>query len=196
MLEPNEALKERATTGTSSLSLPTVSIVMFVRNRANLIRKAIDSVLNQQYPNLQFVIQDGASTDGTVDIIRSYGSRVELASEPDRGTNDGFWRGLKRVRGDIIGTCLSDEEMAPGSIERAVRELAKTPQIGAITGDAYVWDMYGNTVGFHVGQPFDLLAYLMGTYCPHFSASFFRSRALHDVGFFDGRWKDGDLDTV
>jgi glycosyltransferase involved in cell wall biosynthesis len=169
---------------------------MFVRNRANLVSKAIDSVLNQQYPNLQFVIQDGASTDGTVEVIRSYGSRIELVSEPDAGTNDGFWRGLKRAHGDVIGTCLSDEEMAPGSIERAVRELAMAPQAGAITGDACVCDVHGNTIGFHTGQEFDVLSYLLGDYCPHFSASFFRRDALQDIGFFDHRWKAGALDTV
>ncbi len=177
-------------------ALPLVSIVMFVRNREHLVRRAIDSVLGQDYPCLQFVIQDGASTDGTVEQIQSYGSRIELVSEPDRGTNDGFWRGLRRARGEIIGTCLSDEEMAPGSIERAVLEMARAPEAGAITGDAYVCDLHGNTVGFYTGKDFSLLAYLLGDYCPHFAASFFRRRALSDIGFFERRWKEGDLDTV
>ena len=177
-------------------TLPLVSIVMFVRNRANLVRRAIESVLVQDYPRLQFVIQDCASTDGTVEQVQSYGSRVELVSEPDRGTNDGFWRGLRRVRGDIIGTCLSDEEMAPGSIERAVLEMAQAPEAGAITGDAYVCDLHGNTVALHTGKDFNLLAYLLGDYCPHFATSFFRRQALQDIGFFDRRWKEGDLDTV
>lgn len=176
--------------------LPLVSIVMFVRNRANLVGKAIDSVLLQGYPRLQFVIQDGASTDGTADVIRSYGSRIELVSESDRGTNDGFWRALKRVKGDIIGTCLSDEEMAPGSIERAVLELAHAPGAGAITGDAYVCDLHGNTIGFHTGKEFNFPSYLLGDYCPHFATSFFRRGVLEDIGFFENRWKDGNLDTV
>jgi len=176
--------------------LPLVSIIMFARNRAHLVRRAIESVLGQDYPRLQFVIQDGASTDGTVEQVQSYGSRIELVSEPDRGTNDGFWRGLRRARGDIIGTCLSDEEMAPGSIERAVLEMAQAPEAGAITGDAYVCDLHGNTVGFYTGKDFSLLAYLLGDYCPHFAASFFRRQALKDIGFLDRRWKEGDLDTV
>jgi glycosyltransferase involved in cell wall biosynthesis len=180
----------------SDHDLPLVSIVMFVRNRADMVGRAIDSVLSQNYPRLQFVIQDCASNDGTVDVIRSYGARIELVSEPDRGTNDGFWRGLKRAKGDIIGTCLSDEEMAPSSIERAVLELAKAPEAGAITGDAFVCDLHGNTVGFHIGGEFNLLSYLLGDYCPHFATSFFRRRSLENIGFFDNRWKDGDLDTV
>jgi glycosyltransferase involved in cell wall biosynthesis len=177
-------------------ALPLVSIVMFVRNRAHLVRRAIDSVLSQEYPRLQFIIQDCASTDGTVDQVLSYGPRIELVSEPDKGTNDGFWRGLRRVRGDIIGICLSDEEMAPGSIERAVLEMARAPEAGAVTGDAYVCDLHGNTLGFHTGKDFNLLAYLLGDYCPHFATSFFRREALQDIGFFSRRWKEGDLDTV
>jgi predicted O-linked N-acetylglucosamine transferase (SPINDLY family)/glycosyltransferase involved in cell wall biosynthesis len=180
----------------SDHDLPLVSIVMFVRNRVDMVGRAIDSVLGQGYPRLQFVIQDCASTDGTVDVIRSYGARIELVSEPDRGTNDGFWRGLKRVKGDIIGSCLSDEEMAPKSIERAVVELANAPEAGAITGDAFICDLHGNTIGFHTGKEFNLLSYLLGDYCPHFATSFFRRRSLEDIGFFANRWKDGDLDTV
>lgn len=175
---------------------PLVSIVMFVRNRADMIGRAIDSVLSQDYPRLQFVIQDGASTDGTVDVIRSYGTRIDLVSEPDRGTNDGFWRALKRVKGDIIGSCLSDEEMAPASIGRAVHEMAAAPEAGAITGDAFVWDVHGNTLGFHIGKGFNILSYLLGDYCPHFATSFFRRQSLDRIGFYENRWKDGDLDTV
>jgi glycosyltransferase involved in cell wall biosynthesis len=178
------------------VSIPKVSIIMFVRNRADMVARAIDSVLDQGYPDLQFVIQDGASTDGTVDVVRSYGDQVELVSQPDRGTNEGFWRGLQRARGDIIGTCLSDEEMMPGTIRRAVEEFSRRPRAGAITGDAVVADVHGNTVGFHAGGEFNLLSYLLGDYCPHFATSYFRRQALEDVGFYSDRWKDGDLDTV
>ena len=176
--------------------LPAVSIIMFVRNRVDLVRKAIDSILVQNYPRLQFIVQDCASTDGTVEVLQAYGSQIELVSEPDRGTNDGFWRALKRVKGDIIGTVLSDEEMAPGAIDRAVLEFKNAPEIGAITGDAFVTDLSGSTVALHCGRVFDLLSYLLGDYCPHFAASFFRAQALKDIGFFENRWKDGDLDTV
>jgi glycosyltransferase involved in cell wall biosynthesis len=175
---------------------PTVSIIMFVRNRADMIRKAIDSVLGQKYPKLQFVIQDGASTDGTVDVIRSYGDQIDLLSEPDEGVHDGFWRGLQRARGEIIGTCLSDETMMPGAIQRAVAELRRRPRAGAITGDAVVSDVLANTCDFHTGSDFNLLAYLLGDYCPHFATSFFRRQALIDVGFFSDRWKAADIDTV
>jgi predicted O-linked N-acetylglucosamine transferase (SPINDLY family)/glycosyltransferase involved in cell wall biosynthesis len=177
-------------------SSPLFSVLMFCRNGGQGIRKSIESVLGQTYPNIQYVVQDGASTDDTIDIIRSYGSRVELVSEPDSGTNEGFWRALMRCRGKYVGSCLADEALLPGAIERAVEEFEKDRSIGAVTGDAYLWNEHGTIFGTHVGQEFDLLGYLMGDYCPNFSASFFRRSALQEVGLFDRRWKRGALDTV
>lgn len=169
---------------------------MFCRNGAPGIKKSIESVLNQTYPNIQYVVQDGASTDGTIDILRSYGGRIELVSEQDGGTNDAFWRALLRCRGEYICTCLADEELMPSAIERAIEEFLADPSVGAVTGDAYLWNEHGTIFGTHVGQEFDLLGYLLGDYCPNFSASFFRRSALESVGFFGERWKFDALDTI
>lgn len=175
---------------------PLVSIAMFCRNGAASIRRSIDSVLNQSYPNVEFIIQDAASTDGTVEILRSYGDRIDVVSEPDEGTNDGFWRALLRCRGDFIGTCLSDEELLPNAVARAVAEFQNNSETAAITGNAYISDLAGEITGKHTGSEFDFLGYLLGDYCPNFSASFFRAEALVRAGLFDERWKDGNLDSV
>jgi glycosyltransferase involved in cell wall biosynthesis len=176
--------------------LPLVSIVMFVRNRAETVRRAIESVLSQDYPHIQLVVQDAASTDGTLDIVRSYGEQVDLVSEPDAGVHDGFWRALQRVKGDIIGTCLSDEQLMPGAIRRGVEELLAAPEAGAVTGDAYMSEYSGHVFSTWTGQDFDFLAYLMGDYCPHFSATFFRRSALENVGMFDSPWREGRKEPV
>ena len=175
---------------------PLVSIVLFVRNRAETICRAIESILNQDYPNIQLVVQDGASIDGTLEILKSYGSRIDLVSEPDAGVHDGFWRALQRVKGEIIGTCLSDEQMMPGAIKRGVDELMAAPRAGAITGDAYMSEYSGHVFTTWTGQDFDFLAYLVGDYCPHFSASFFRRSALEEVGLFDSPWREGRKEPV
>jgi glycosyltransferase involved in cell wall biosynthesis len=173
-----------------------VSIVLFVRNRAQTVRRAVESVLNQDYDNIQLVVQDGASTDGTLEILRSFGSRIDLASEPDAGVHDAFWRALRRVKGEIVGTCLSDEQLTPGAITRGVNELLKSPDAGAITGDAYFSDYSGSIFSTWTGQEFDFLAYLLGDYCPHFSATFFRRSALEEVGLFDSPWREGRKEPV
>src|SRR5687768_13438262 len=111
--------------------IPTVSVVMFCRNAETTIRRSIASVLAQTYSNIQYVVQDGASTDGTLGILGEYRGKLELVSAPDGGTNDGFWRALLRCRGEFIAVCLADEELLPHAIERAVREFQAHPDVGA-----------------------------------------------------------------
>lgn len=180
----------------TSMNPPLVSVLMFCRNGNPRIRRSIESVLGQSYGHIQYVVQDAASTDGTFELLRSYGSRIELVSEPDSGTNEGFWRALQRCRGDYFCACLADEELMPSAIERAVELLEADKRIGSITGDAYLTNEHGIVFGTHVGQTFDLLGYLLGDYCPNFSASFFRRSALDQIGFFTQRWKSGNLDTI
>jgi glycosyltransferase involved in cell wall biosynthesis len=79
---------------------PLVSIFMFVRNGAPSVRRAVDSVLAQAHPNIEFVVQDAASTDGTLEILKSYGQRIKLVSEPDAGPHEGLWRVLARCTGE------------------------------------------------------------------------------------------------
>lgn len=169
--------------------LPLVSIFMSVRNGADFIRRAIESVRAQTYPNIEFVVQDGASTDGTLDILRSFGSAIALVSEPDNGSNQGFWRALNRCKGEFIGSCLADEELLPDAVERAVELLRKHPTTGAITGDALITDETGATTGFWKSGPFNLIDYLLCDYCPYFVSSFFRRQALLDVGLVSDVWR-------
>src|SRR5574339_194257 len=89
---------ERASSDTERIvGTPLVSIICFCRNRAQTIRRCIDSVLAQSYTNLEFVVQDGASTDGTLEILKSYDDpRIKIVSEPDSGPAEAFWRVLNR----------------------------------------------------------------------------------------------------
>ena len=178
------------------MTKPLVSVLTFCRNGEKTIRRCVESVLKQSHRNIQYVVQDGASTDATPSILVEYGDKVDLVSAADGGTNDAFWRALQRCRGEYIAVCLADEELLPTAIERAVKEFEENPFTGAVTGDAYLCQEDGIVFGTHVGQEFDLLAYLLGDYCPNFAASFFRRSALVDIGLFDERWKDGALDTV
>jgi glycosyltransferase involved in cell wall biosynthesis len=167
---------------------PLVSIFMFVRNGAPSIRRAIDSVLAQTYPNIEFVVQDAVSTDGTLEILKSYGERIKLVSEPDDGAHEGLWRGLVRCTGDFVGSCLSDEELLPDAVERAVRVFQAEPDVGAITGDALITDIEGKTTGSWISGPFNLVDYLTVDYSPYFVSSFFRQSALREIGLRSEGW--------
>ena len=167
---------------------PLVSLFMFVRNGEATIRRAIDSVLAQTYPNIEFIVQDGASTDGTLGILRSYGDRLKVVSEPDGGPSDGLWRALNRCSGKFIGSCLADEELLPDAAERVVAIFLAEPAVGAVTGDAIITDVTGRQTGLWTSGPFNLVDYLMGDYCPYFCSSFFRRQTLLAAGLKNGEW--------
>src|SRR2546422_8454790 len=118
------------------MSPPLFSIICTVKNRAALIRNCVESVLAQDDPAVELVVQDGASTDGTLDILREYGDRIRLVSEPDAGAGDGLFRALRRARGEFWGSCLSDEQLVPDAVSWARRTFAEHPELGGIYGYA------------------------------------------------------------
>ena len=124
------------------------------------------------------ILQDYAARD----------SRIKLVSEPDAGVEEAFWKVLQRCTGDIIGTCLSDEEMLPDAVAKAVEIFAGDPEAGAITGDGYTTDENGVVIGNFTAGEFNLIDYLFGRYCPFWPGSFFRTKALKDVGLSRSDW--------
>ena len=174
---------------------PLVSIISFCKDRAHSIRRSIDSVLGQSYRHLEFVVQDGASADGTREILAGYDDpRIKLRSEPDSGPAEAFWKVLHRCEGEIIGTCLSDEELLPDAVERAVEIFRAHPHIGAATCDGYITDPTGTIKGNFDAGPFNLVDYLFGRYCPFWPGSFIRRQALEDVGLKNSEWAVGALE--
>ena len=105
-----------------------VSIVTSCWNRSKTIRDSIESVLSQDYPDIEYIITDGASSDGTVDIIKEYGDKIaNFTSEPDRGMYEGINKGLKKATGEIVGLLHSDDVFyASDTISQIVNEFERT----------------------------------------------------------------------
>jgi len=160
---------------------PLVSILCLCKNRAHTIRRCIDSILAQDYPHVEIIVQDGASTDGTLEILRGYGEKIRLVSEPDSGPEDAFGRLLTRIRGEFFGSCLSDEELLPHAVSWAVENLQRYPDVAAIYGDHYVTDIGGNITGEVKPQQWDFESYLCSEWTPPFCASFFRTSCFQTV---------------
>jgi glycosyltransferase involved in cell wall biosynthesis len=94
--------------------LPKLSIITVVLNGEKSLEKTILSVINQSYPNIEYIIIDGASSDGTIDIIKKYQNRIsKWISEPDKGVYDAMNKGIGLSSGELIGIINSDDHYAP-----------------------------------------------------------------------------------
>lgn len=117
-----------------------VSIITVVYNNQKTIAQAIQSVLNQDYTPIEYIIVDGASTDGTIEIIKSYDKNIsKFLSEPDKGIYDAMNKGLKLATGDIIGILNSDDFYNNNHIISQIVDEFKNKNVDLVFGDvAYV----------------------------------------------------------
>ena len=124
--------------------LPLVSIVTPSFNQARFLEAAIESVLGQDYPHLEYMIVDGGSNDGSLEIIRKYERRLAWwVSEKDAGQTDAINKGLARANGRILAWLNSDDSYEPGALRAAVDFLLGHPETGLVYGDANFIDEAG-----------------------------------------------------
>ena len=116
---------------------PLVSIVTPCYNMARYVEETVQSVLDQDYPNIEYIIQDAGSTDGTVEILKKYEEKARVYSEPDNGTADAVNRGFQRSRGSVLAFLNADDYYFPGAVSRAVRTLVAHPEVAMVYGRQY-----------------------------------------------------------
>ncbi len=118
-----------------------ISIITAVLNNAATVEATIRSVIEEGYSNLEYIIIDGGSTDGTLDIIHRYqASLARWVSEPDRGISDAFNKGLLLATGDVIGIVSADDWLVPGALTRVAQTYGEQPDTDVIYGNAVVLD--------------------------------------------------------
>jgi glycosyltransferase involved in cell wall biosynthesis len=129
------------------MNRPLISIITPSFNRAAMIADAVESVLAQDYPNFEHIIVDGASNDGTLDVLKKY-PHLRLVSEPDRGMYDAINKGLALARGDIVAWLNTDDLYPPGAFAAVADAFAAHPDALAISGAA---ETFANTAdGPHI----------------------------------------------
>ncbi len=131
-----------------------ITIITPSFNQAAFINQCIDSVLDQRYPNLQYMVIDGGSTDGTLDILRAYRDRIVWKSERDRGQSDAVNKGLSAAEGEIIGWLNSDDYYLPDCLARVVECFAQHPNAAMVYGRALMVDREGDTLREYPTFPF------------------------------------------
>lgn len=121
-----------------------VSIITVVYNGAEFIRTCIESILNQTYPDIEYIIVDGKSTDGTVDIVQSYGKRIaRFISEPDKGLYDAMNKGIRLATGDVIGLLNADDFYRHKRVIENMVATFKRTGSDAVYGDMIYVDRNG-----------------------------------------------------
>ena len=150
-------------------SEPTVSIITAVRNGLPFVEETIESVLSQTYPAIEYIVVDGGSTDGTLDVVRRNGARIaHWISEPDRGISDAFNKGLRLASGDYLMFLNADDWLASPDAITLLVEAARArncPQV--IYGDCDLYDRDTRSFLYRASIPYERAALLGGAALPH-----------------------------
>jgi glycosyltransferase involved in cell wall biosynthesis len=182
---------------TSSTTLPSISLVTCSYQQARFLATTLQSVLDQDYPALEYIVVDGNSTDGSVEILQRYAPRLaSFVSEPDAGQTDALIKGFDRATGEIMGWLCSDDLLLPGALEAVGEFFAQHPNVLAVYGDALWIGERGDLLRPKKEIPFNRFIFLYDhNYIPQ--PSMFWRRSLYSaVGGLNRNFNlamDGDL---
>jgi glycosyltransferase involved in cell wall biosynthesis len=166
--------------------VPLVSIVTPSFNQASFLEASIQSVLSQSHPRLEYIIVDGGSTDGSLDIIRKYAGKLAWwTSEKDKGQTDALNKGFANAKGNILAWLNSDDTYQPGAVASAVKVLLDHPGIGLVYGDSNYINEAGEVIGRFPAAQTDLPRLRRGYVHIPQQASFFRGDLWRAVGPLD-----------
>lgn len=176
---------------------PRISIVTPSYNQAHFLEETIQSVLDQGYPHLEYIVMDGGSTDDSAEIIRGYAERLTYwVSAPDGGQANAIEQGFERATGEILGWVNSDDLLLPGSLEHVAHQFRQHPEVDFLAGGFVPIDEQGRVTWcfWPVTPTFERLL-LVGFYVGQ-QACFWTRRAYDRAGGIDPSFHfamDGDL---
>jgi glycosyltransferase involved in cell wall biosynthesis len=165
------------------VTLPKISIVTPSYNQAHFLEETIKSLIDQNYPNLEYIIIDGGSTDNSVEIIKKYEKYITYwISERDKGQTDAIIKGLIKSTGEIFAWQNSDDRYLPGTFNYVNQVFSSNPQIDLLFGG---WNFINEDGRFLVTRHlrrFSLMRLRAGSMIPPQPAVFFRTNAIKKVG--------------
>jgi glycosyltransferase involved in cell wall biosynthesis len=181
------------------LNNPKVSIITICFNAENTISDTIQSVINQTYQNIEYIIVDGASKDQTLNIVNSFSSpMIKVISEPDKGLYDALNKGFKMATGDIIAALHADDLYASNHVIDDVVDLFLKHQTEAVSSSVYIFkhNDFKKPYRKYQADKFREWQLRMGIQPPH-PGFFISKQALLKVGYFDIKYKiSGDFDWL
>ena len=153
---------------------PLVSVITPAYNRASFLKETIESVISQDYPNLQYIVLDDGSTDNTKEIVQQYARRLYWESHPNMGETRTVNRGFSLAEGEILGVVNSDDPLLPGAISAAVDAMAAKPDVVVAYPDWDMIDAEGQKIQHIQTYEYDYLNMLRWHHCIPGPGTFFR----------------------
>lgn len=156
-----------------------ISVVTLSYNQRAFLREAIESVVQQGHSDLEYIVVDPGSTDGSREFIRSYGEQVsQVVFEPDKGAADGLNKGFNRATGEVFGFLNADDYLLPGALHRVTDFFQSHPQCDIVMGNGYIVDAQGHNLRHMRARDFTVRRYLCGGIRWLQQATFFRREAF------------------
>lgn len=174
------------------INSPKITIITPSYNQGHFIEQTIQSVLNQHYPNLEYIIIDGGSTDNTVEIIKKYEDKITYwISEPDKGQSDAINKGLKIATGDIINWLNSDDYYEPNALSTIANEFVNNPNAKVVCARSRIFKNENETVFYSSGTDvyFDNLEKTIAWARIDQPETFFHKSAIEKMGVLDVKLK-------
>ncbi|MDD5348747.1 MAG: glycosyltransferase family 2 protein [Chthoniobacteraceae bacterium] len=163
-----------------------ISVVVPSYQQGRFIGQTLDSLLNQNYPDLEVLVFDGGSTDETVEVLQSYGDRIRAVSRKDHGQTDAINQGMRQASGEILAYLNSDDVYLPGTLERVARYFEDNPDALILYGQAYYLNADGSVMKRYASEPWSYRRLLDVCYICQ-PAVFWRREVMDRFGVFDDR---------
>jgi glycosyltransferase involved in cell wall biosynthesis len=173
------------------MAIPTFSILTVSNNSRKTISDTIESVLSQTYPNIEYIIIDNCSTDGTIETVKSFGNRIsKFVSEPDKGMYDAINKGIRLASGNIIGILNSDDFFYNDNIIEKIADVFKSNEIDAIYGDAKFVDPNNTSknIRYYSSKHFTSDKFKLG-YMPAHPSFYARRELFEKLGYYKTDYK-------
>jgi glycosyltransferase involved in cell wall biosynthesis len=170
---------------------PKISIITVSFNSVKTICDTIESVLSQTYPDIEYIILDGSSSDGTVELVNSFGSRIsKFISEPDKGIYDAINKGIRIATGNIIGILHSDDFFYSNNVIEKVADSFNEYEIDAVFGDAQFVDPINTSkiVRYYSSKLFSITRFKFG-YMPAHPSFYVKKEFFEKLGYYKVDYK-------